>query len=185
MSLVPAFEIGFWNAWIPAVVYLLFVYIPIFVLKDYSKKLGQGENYGKVEKFMEVLFYILLLGSIFLPLKLQTAWFYTGLAIYLLGFIITVITIINVASIPLGKLFKRGIYHYSRNPGYLGQMLVFIGIGVASASWIYLLLSVVLIVLTILFIGVEERVTVDKFGETYQEYMNRTPRWLGIPKTGK
>ena len=175
MSLVPAFEISVWNTWILAIVYLLFVYIPIFVLKDYSKKMGQGENYGKIEKFMEVLFYILLLGSVFLPLKLRTAWFYTGLVIYLLGFIITVITIINVASVPLGKPFTKGMYRYSRNPGYLGQMLVFVGIGLASASWIYLLLSVVLIVLTVLLIGIEERVTLDKFGEAYQAYMNRTP----------
>jgi len=31
-------------------------------------------------------------------------------------------------------------------------------------------------------IGAEERFLLNEYGATYQEYMNRTPRWLGIPK---
>ena len=73
-------------------------------------------------------------------------------------------------------------YRYSRNLGHLGQIIVFVGIGIASSSWLYLLLSAILIVLTYLLIAIEERVTLDKLGETYRKYMNRTPRWLGIPK---
>jgi protein-S-isoprenylcysteine O-methyltransferase Ste14 len=92
------------------------------------------------------------------------------------------ITIVNVASTPLGEPFTKGVYRYSRNPAYLSQIIIFFGIGIASASWLYLLLSSVLIVLTFLLIGIEERVTLDKLGESYREYMNRTPRWLGMPK---
>jgi len=182
MSLIPTFEIGVWNAWILAIVFLLLVYIPVLTLKDFNKKMGQGENYGKIETFMTILFFILMICSIFLPLKLGTAWFYTGLFIYLLGLIVMIITIVNVVSTPLGKPFTKGVYRYSRNPGYLGQIIVFLGIGIASASWFYLLLSAVLLVLTYLLVAIEERVTLDKLGETYREYMNRTPRWLGIPR---
>jgi protein-S-isoprenylcysteine O-methyltransferase Ste14 len=185
MSLVPAFEIGVWNAWTLAVAFLLLVYIPQFVLKDYSKKMGQGEHYGKSETFMKVLFVILLIFSIFLPLRLGTAWFYTGLIIYLLGLIKLTITILVVAYTPLGKPFTKGTYRYSRNPGYVGQIFVFVGIGIASASWLCLLLSIILIFLTFLLVGVEERITLDKLGESYREYMNKTPRWLGIPKSVK
>jgi len=52
------------------------------------------------------------------------------------------------------------------------------------ASWFYLLLSAILIVLTYLMVAIEERITLDKLGKTYREYMNRTPRWIGIPKSG-
>ena len=183
MSLVPDFEIGIWNAWILATIFLLLVYIPVLMFKDFNKKMGQGEQYGKIEIFMEILFYILVFSTIFLPFKLRTAWFYTGLFIYLLGSIFMTITIVNVASTPLGKPFTKGVYRYSRNPAYLSQIIIFFGIGIASASWLYLLLSSVLTVLTFLLIGIEERVTLDKLGESYREYMNRTPRWLGIPKT--
>lgn len=182
MSLIPAFEIGIWNAWILAIVFLLLVYIPILTLKDFSRKTGQGEHYGKIETFMTVLFFILMLCSIFLPLKLGTAWFYTGLFIYLLGLIIVTITIVNIASTPQGKTFTKGVYRYSRNPGYIGQIIVFVGIGITSASWFYLLLSVILIILTYLRVVIEERITLDKFDTVYRDYMNKTPRWIGIPK---
>jgi protein-S-isoprenylcysteine O-methyltransferase Ste14 len=182
MSAIPAFEVGIWNAWILAVVLLLPAYIPILTLKDFSKKMGQGEHYGKIETFMVALVIILMICSIFLPLKLGTAWLYTGLVIYLLGLIIVTITIVNVASTPLGKPFTKGVYRYSRNPGYLAQIIVFVGIGIASASWFYLLLSVILVVLTHLLVAIEEGITLDKLGDAYRKYMDRTPRWIGIPK---
>jgi len=28
----------------------------------------------------------------------------------------------------------------------------------------------------------EERFCLKQYGDTYREYMNKTPRWLGIPK---
>jgi len=143
MSLIPAFEIGVWNAWILAVVLLLPAYIPVLILKDFAKKMGQGERYGKIETYINVLVIVLMLCSIFLPLKLGTAWFYAGLFIYLLGLLILTITIVNVASTPLGRPFTKGVYRYSRNPGYISQVIVFVGIGIAAASWFYLLLSAI------------------------------------------
>jgi len=29
----------------------------------------------------------------------------------------------------------------------------------------------------------EEGATTKKFGNAYRQYMNRTPRWLGLPKS--
>jgi len=185
MSAIPAFEIGVWNAWILAIVLLLYAFIPGLILKDFNKKMGQGEHYGKIETFMTIFFFILMMCSIFLPLKLGSVWFYTGLFIYLLGLIIVTIAIVNAASTPLGKPFTKGVYRYSRNPMYLSQIIVFVGIGIASASWFYLLLSAVLIVLTYFLVAIEERITLDKLGDTYREYMKRTPRWIGIPKIVK
>jgi protein-S-isoprenylcysteine O-methyltransferase Ste14 len=185
MSPVPEFEIGVWNAWILAFVFILIVYIPVITLKDFSKKMGQGEHYGKIEILMTVQCFILEIFPIALPLKLGTSWLYIGFIVYLLGLIITIITIMNVASTPFGEPFVKGVYRYSRNPGYLGQIIIFVGIGIASASWVYLLLSAILIVLTYLLISIEERVTLEKFGESYRQYMNRTPRWLGVSKVEK
>ncbi len=39
MSLIPAFEIGVWNAWILAIAFLLLVYVPVLILKDFNKKM--------------------------------------------------------------------------------------------------------------------------------------------------
>ncbi len=185
MSLIPVFEIGVWNSWILAIIVLLFAILPDLVFKDFTKKMGREDETKKISIFTRILLFGLLIYAIFLPLKLGTAWFYTGLAIYLMGFIIGIIAIGNVASTPLGKPFTKGLYRYSRNPMYICQIIIFVGIGIASASWFYLLLSAIFIVMTYFMVLAEERLTLDKLGDAYREYMNRTPRWIGIPKSGK
>jgi protein-S-isoprenylcysteine O-methyltransferase Ste14 len=67
---------------------------------------------------------------------------------------------------------------------YLTPFLMFIGAGIASASWLFLLLSVVYIIMPPLFVPAEERFLLEKYGDAYREYMDRTSRWLGTPKSG-
>jgi len=31
----------------------------------------------------------------------------------------------------------------------------------------------------------EERFLLQKYGDAYQQYLKRTPRWIGVPKSGK
>jgi protein-S-isoprenylcysteine O-methyltransferase Ste14 len=39
------------------------------------------------------------------------------------------------------------------------------------------------IILTDIKVGAEERWCLEKYGDAYQEYMNKTPKWIGIPKS--
>jgi protein-S-isoprenylcysteine O-methyltransferase Ste14 len=192
MSWLPSFELGFWNAWI------LMLYIPLLapIMKLVDKVLGKSDIYKKLggevgyqngEKksyliYMLILL-VLLLYSIFLPLKLGTLWFVIGLGIYLGGLAILLATFINVASIPTGRPFTRGIYRYSRHPAYLAQFLTFIGISVACASWVFFLLSFVSLILQNSTVIAEERACQATFGDEYQAYLHRTPRWIGLPKS--
>jgi len=64
-----------------------------------------------------------------------------------------------------------------------GNFLAIIGIGIACASWIFLLLGIVIITLMNMKVVSEERFCLKKFGNAYREYMERTPRWIGIPKS--
>ena len=184
MSLIPAFEIGVWNAWILAIVFLLYVSLPTQIFKDVGKKMAHGEE-EKIHAFVLLFFFLLLIYSIFLPLKLGTIWFYTGLSIYLLGLIILTIALANVATTPLGEPFTKGMYRYSRHPLSLGMSLTFLGSGIASASWLYLLLSAILTVMMHFMVVIEERSTVKKYGDAYRKYMNKTPRWIGVPRSGE
>jgi len=34
-------------------------------------------------------------------------------------------------------------------------------------------------------VNAEERFCLEKYGDAYREYMNRTPRWIGFPKSKK
>ncbi|OGO61352.1 MAG: hypothetical protein A2032_00260 [Chloroflexi bacterium RBG_19FT_COMBO_49_13] len=192
MSWFPAFEIGLWNAWI------LMLYLPfhplIMIVVDKAvgtgevfKKMGDDVSYQKGEKkayviYMAVLL-ILLAYSIFLPLRLGTVWFYAGLTIYLVGLVMFLRAIVNVATTPLGQPFTQGMYRFSRHPLYFSGLITFVGVSVASASWIFLLLTVVIMIVQAYQVIAEERGCLEIYGVEYQEYMNRTPRWIGIPKS--
>jgi protein-S-isoprenylcysteine O-methyltransferase Ste14 len=123
--------------------------------------------------------------SIFLPLKLGTMWFVIGLIIFLLGLFISVIMTINFATAPMNEPITRGAYRYSRHPGYAGVFLIYLSVGIASASWIFLLFTIIWAVFVSISVKDEERYCLERYGLAYREYMNRTPRWLGIPKSVK
>jgi protein-S-isoprenylcysteine O-methyltransferase Ste14 len=94
--------------------------------------------------------------------------------------------LLNFATAPSNELVTRGVYRISRNPGYLGLVLVNISIGIACLSWIFLLVAIVDFLLLRYYVVVaEEPFLIEKYGDTYKEYMNRTPRWIGIPKSKK
>jgi protein-S-isoprenylcysteine O-methyltransferase Ste14 len=120
-----------------------------------------------------------------LPLKLNTVWFYVGLFIYLLGVIFDFKAGVSWATNPLDKPITRGVYSISRNPMDFGNFVVKIGMGIACISWVVLLLGIVIITLMNMKVVSEERFCLKKYGDAYREYMDRTPRWIGIPKSGK
>jgi protein-S-isoprenylcysteine O-methyltransferase Ste14 len=65
---------------------------------------------------------------------------------------------------------------------YVASYLFFVGISIATMSWLFLLFTIIFIAGCYVFIDFEEKLTLKEYGRVYQEYMNRTPRWIGIPK---
>jgi protein-S-isoprenylcysteine O-methyltransferase Ste14 len=186
MSAIPAFEIGIWNAWILILGLGLVNYGLGFLIAKKSM-LSTWPPYNQTEK---KLLGILMLDfmapwvySIFLPLKLGTSWFYAGILIYLLGIIFLTSAVVNHAITPGDKPVTKGPYRISRHPINLSWFLVYIGIGIACASWIFLLCGVVYIIVGQILAVAEERYCLEKYGDAYRDYMNRTPRWLGLPKS--
>jgi protein-S-isoprenylcysteine O-methyltransferase Ste14 len=189
MSVVPSFEIDFWNAWIFMVCSLILAFLAPFVAKGRERGVSFTTAFSKKQKIahvsLHVIYFLLVIYSIFLPLKLGTLWFYVGLPICVLGLILYKIVVLSFAITPPDRPITGGIYRYSRHPMYLVPVLVFIGVGIASASWLFLLFSVIYMILPPLFVAAEEDFCLKHYGDTYRQYMNRTPRWIGIPKSGE
>jgi protein-S-isoprenylcysteine O-methyltransferase Ste14 len=192
MSPIPAFDIGIWNAWIPMLYFPLHPFIMIAINKlvgvgDINKKMTDVP-YTRAEKKMSNAMLILLslacIYAIFLPLKLGTLWFYIGLPVYLIGFIMFIWAIVNIAKTPEGKPFTKGTYRYSRHPMTFWGNIMHLGVSIASASWVFLLFSVVLAILLHYLVIAEERGCLEEYGDAYREYIDRTPRWIGIPRSG-
>jgi len=62
---------------------------------------------------------------------------------------------------------------------------MFIGASIASASWLFLVLSIMLIITHFYNAIPEERECLEVYRNAYRKYMNRTPRWIGIPKSNR
>jgi protein-S-isoprenylcysteine O-methyltransferase Ste14 len=89
---------------------------------------------------------------------------------------------VNWADTPPGKPVTSGLYRYTRHPMYISTSLLLLGVTVASASWVFLLITVITTVGEVVFAGHEEKGCLNQYGDAYREYMDRTSRWLGIPK---
>ena len=186
MQLIPVFKIGIWNAWIFAACFFLIPYLLMLINKKAFNKGGNPPDMSKRETIIgyiaTIIVYIAYLYSIFLPFKLGTAWFYIGLIIFLLAVVILVTAIINFITTPIDRAVTKGIYSYSRHPLYLSNLLALIGIGIATVSWVILLAAIIFLILVNIVINSEERYCKEKYGDTYKEYLSKTPKWIGIPK---
>ncbi|MEM9883768.1 MAG: isoprenylcysteine carboxylmethyltransferase family protein [Planctomycetota bacterium] len=76
-------------------------------------------------------------------------------------------------------LVTTGPFRFSRNPMYLGLVLVLVGYAVIAGSatpWVVLPFFVA--VIRRRFVAVEEAMLTDRFGEDYERYRRRVRRWL-------
>jgi len=77
------------------------------------------------------------------------------------------------------QLVTTGFYRYIRHPGYLGQLLVFIGIATSLSNWLTILCMMVPILAAYLYrIGVEERVMSARLGTEYSDYRKKTKKLI-------
>jgi protein-S-isoprenylcysteine O-methyltransferase Ste14 len=76
-------------------------------------------------------------------------------------------------------LLTGGAFGVSRNPLYLGNTLLLVGISLITGNVWTLLMAVVAALLTQkLVIEREERVLAQQFGKKYRDYAKRVRRWI-------
>jgi protein-S-isoprenylcysteine O-methyltransferase Ste14 len=187
---MPEFTLSFLNAWLLTV--FILIHPLIMQLLDrlygngdlYQKMGGEPEMAGKKEPISlpSILLVGLFLVSIFIPLKAGSLWLLVGLLIYLAGAAIFISSIITAARTQPGHIFSGGMYLFSRHPLYLSFLILFLGISLASASWLFLILSMAWMYFPLSGVAAEEQSCLETFGDEYKVYMKGTPKWLGFPK---
>ena len=76
-------------------------------------------------------------------------------------------------------LITEGMYRYSRNPMYLGLLLLIIAATIWFGTWFGIIISLFFILLiNILQIIPEEEALLQIFGEEYLEYKKKVRRWI-------
>ena len=76
-------------------------------------------------------------------------------------------------------LVTHGCYRFTRNPMYLGMLLVLLGVDVLLGSVTpFIVLPFFMLVIQYRFIVHEEAMLEQKFGDKYREFKARVRRWL-------
>ncbi|MEL7534899.1 MAG: isoprenylcysteine carboxylmethyltransferase family protein [Bacteroidota bacterium] len=115
--------------------------------------------------------FLLLVGLLWVGLGLLLRWY----AVWQLGQAFTVQLRVEQDQ----KLIREGIFKYLRHPSYLGLLLYYLGLGLVMGNAICLSVLVVLPAWAVLNrIGLEERLLLSHFGETYQRYQAQSWRLL-------
>jgi len=78
------------------------------------------------------------------------------------------------------KVIKTSVFAISRNPLYLGSVLVLMGIALAlNLLWALVMLLLSIILCHYILIIPEEQYLAAKFGDEFKEYAASVHRWLG------
>ncbi len=76
-------------------------------------------------------------------------------------------------------LVTNGLYKISRNPMYLGMLIILFGFAIFLGNLTsFLVLPAFYIVITEMQIKPEERILEKKFGKEFLDYKNKVRRWL-------
>lgn len=80
---------------------------------------------------------------------------------------------------PTTAIVAEGIYHYTRNPMYLGMTLIYTGIAfTVNSVWFFPFLVVILLAIHYLVILKEEKYLESKFGKEYLNFKKSVRRWV-------
>jgi protein-S-isoprenylcysteine O-methyltransferase Ste14 len=80
---------------------------------------------------------------------------------------------------PVRALVTTGIHGWSRNPIYVGMLLLYAGIGIAERGpWVLILALPLVIILRYGVVAREETYLERRFGDAYRDYKARVRRWL-------
>lgn len=114
-------------------------------------------------------------------------FFALGAIMAILGLIIRINSILTlkqqftytVTKIENHELIETGLYKVIRHPGYLGQLIIFLGISVSLSNWISILSMILSVLIGYIYrIKTEEKFMIEQMGDKYIDYQKRTKRLI-------
>lgn len=189
MTFFPEFSVGWLDGWLLLLVWLAVFGFTIKLLpKDVVRKLYDESGWTPAQRTLtriaKVLSLVMLVGLLFSRLRVDAVVFWVGLALYVLGLGVLVVALVHFAQMPEGKPATNGLYRYSRNPQWVGLVMLFLGATFATGSWLLVLLFAVTAVIYHFRILAEERSCLALYGESFEGYMKRVPRYFGLVRGG-
>lgn len=79
-----------------------------------------------------------------------------------------------------GELETDGLYQYSRNPQYVGDIVSVVGWVAITDSWLTLVIGATFVLYYLLLPLAEEPWLRQQYGSNYERYCRNVPRFVGL-----
>ncbi len=153
----------------------------------------EGEHpFGAYGQKIVVLFFFAgwagdsFLLHFFLPSKPRIPWVVHGVLVVVLFGIASIFIIdghrVFTQGNKAGNLITDGTFRFTRHPGYLGRLVLFLALSLLTMSMFSLILLVFIFFYYDFLARYEEKYLYLKFGERYLTYWKKTPKWLFFRK---
>jgi protein-S-isoprenylcysteine O-methyltransferase Ste14 len=155
-----------------------------------AKRMGfpEGGKTWMIGNMTSLIVFLVLLW--FVPFSINLA-FWIGIDIIVFGEVVFALGYLAMREHPEKKqtVVDWGIYKVSRHSHALAGIITNLGVIVMGWNlksiiyiilWAYLVLDVIF---THFYVLMEEKRNIEKFGQEYEGYMNKTPRYIGILKS--
>ena len=185
MDFLAPVRFGILNGWLLLVAYFIGLTISALTFRpDKRKKLFLEPHYprGHPRRIILTLGRIAAISfvalTLFARLRLGADLFYLGLAVYVIGYSVVMVSLNDYKRAPTDELVTAGLYRYTRNPQWLGLVGVFVGTALAVGGWLHLILVCLLVIAYHFQILLEEGICESAYGAKYRDYMGQVPRYL-------
>ena len=136
-----------------------------------------------------LLFYVVVILNVLLVVMDWDTWIIPNEIRFIIGIPITAVGAFfvtwGIANLGIKNTYglkngfiSSGPYHYTRNPQYLGDTIIFIGISLISNSLYVLVVHLLMILVFAITPLIEEVWLEEQYGEKYNDYKRNTSRFL-------
>jgi protein-S-isoprenylcysteine O-methyltransferase Ste14 len=88
--------------------------------------------------------------------------------------------LVNFRNTPMDVPVTQGLYRYSRNPQWVMFFILMQGMAIAVGSWTIAMLFFTRAVFNHFRILGEEKTCLERYGDSFQKYLDEVPRYLLI-----
>lgn len=173
---------GFWGS-------LLFIVTNLVMIKIYpshfkQRLLSMPKFQSTIRKVSGAINFLLFQGLIvfvfFIPIQSHSALFFPGLVIFLSGYVLYTMSLIDYATTNPDEPVTKGIYRYSRNPQQIMTIVMWIGIGMVLNCGLIITLALLQLITSFPTFISQEKYCVEKYGAAFKKYMTKAPRYLTL-----
>jgi protein-S-isoprenylcysteine O-methyltransferase Ste14 len=173
-----------------------YLYVAFEVLMSWSQKRGRTIEKSNDKGSIWVLILAIFIGyALSFRIGAMTlgripywdAFFGVGVVLVIIGLYIRINSILalrqhftyTVTKIENHQLIETGWYKNIRHPGYLGQLIIFLGISTSMSNWLAVLGMMFPVTVGFLYrISVEEKFMQEAMGEKYLDYKKKSKRLI-------